>query len=175
MIVSHSRKFIFIKTRKVAGTSLEMVLTRYCGPDDIVTELDDEDERNRLAWIGSGARNFAVPFPELSLKNKLRRVLGVHRKAENDSVHRLSRFKEHDGAARVRALLGAKTFDGYFKFTIVRDPFDRAVSSYAFEKVRQRRCSPNSASKTLGSTCAPCRTRSRELEALRPRRSRAGG
>ena len=37
MIVSHDRRFIFVKTSKTAGTSVEMQLSVFCGPDDIVT------------------------------------------------------------------------------------------------------------------------------------------
>lgn len=39
MIVSHKHRFIFIKTRKTAGTSLEVALSGLCGPEDIVTEV----------------------------------------------------------------------------------------------------------------------------------------
>jgi hypothetical protein len=34
MIISLARKFIFIKTLKTGGTSLEEVLRRHCGKDD---------------------------------------------------------------------------------------------------------------------------------------------
>lgn len=39
MIISHKYKFIFIKTFKTAGTSLEANLSHYCGEDDVVTEI----------------------------------------------------------------------------------------------------------------------------------------
>ncbi len=38
MIISHKHKFIFTKPRKVAGTSVEVALSKYCGEDDIITE-----------------------------------------------------------------------------------------------------------------------------------------
>ncbi len=31
MIISHEHKFIFLKTKKTAGTSVELALTRLCG------------------------------------------------------------------------------------------------------------------------------------------------
>ena len=40
MIVSHRHRFIFIRTMKTAGTSIETFLSRFCGPEDIVTPID---------------------------------------------------------------------------------------------------------------------------------------
>lgn len=37
MIISHKHKFIFVKTRKTAGSSIEKYLYNYLGPDDICT------------------------------------------------------------------------------------------------------------------------------------------
>lgn len=37
MIVSYSKNFIFIKTKKTAGSTVEAVLAAGCGPEDIVT------------------------------------------------------------------------------------------------------------------------------------------
>ena len=40
MIISHRYKFIFIKTHKTAGSSMEMALGPLCGPDDIITSME---------------------------------------------------------------------------------------------------------------------------------------
>lgn len=39
MIISHKHKFIFIKTVKTAGTSIEIFLSQHCGPLDVVTPI----------------------------------------------------------------------------------------------------------------------------------------
>tara|TARA_R110001592_G_scaffold362966_1_gene679064 strand:+ start:864 stop:2381 length:1518 start_codon:yes stop_codon:yes gene_type:complete len=37
MIISYKHKFIFMKTRKTAGSSIQKALIPFCGPDDIIT------------------------------------------------------------------------------------------------------------------------------------------
>ena len=54
MIASFSHKFIFLKTRKVGGTSLEIVLNIWCSP------VTPEDEQLRRE-AGGSARNFRGP------------------------------------------------------------------------------------------------------------------
>ena len=52
MILSWKHKFIFIKGRKVGGTSIEMALSTICGPNDIVTPITPIDEKQRIAQGG---------------------------------------------------------------------------------------------------------------------------
>lgn len=39
MIISHKHRFVFVKTFKTAGTSLEVFLSRHCGDQDVVTPI----------------------------------------------------------------------------------------------------------------------------------------
>jgi hypothetical protein len=47
MIVSHRHRFIFVKTLKTAGTSIEVFLCQHCGPDDVVTPILPHVEPHR--------------------------------------------------------------------------------------------------------------------------------
>ena len=56
MIISHKHRFIFIKTGKTAGTSIETYLSPFCGEEDILTPFGIEEE-GHLARNYSGFRN----------------------------------------------------------------------------------------------------------------------
>ena len=48
-IISYKNKFIFIKGRKIAGTSMELALLKFCGRNDVVGKMADEHYNE---WIG---------------------------------------------------------------------------------------------------------------------------
>jgi hypothetical protein len=62
MIISHKYRTSFIKTAKTAGTSIEMALSRSCGPDDIITPLWKQDEVAKQAMGGRGPQHYLAPF-----------------------------------------------------------------------------------------------------------------
>jgi len=56
VIISHKYRFIFIKTGKTAGTSIETYLSQHCGDDDILTPFGIEEE-GHLARNHTGFKN----------------------------------------------------------------------------------------------------------------------
>jgi len=48
MIISHRFRFIYIKTRKTGGTAIEIALSEFLGPDDVITSspLEGIEARN---------------------------------------------------------------------------------------------------------------------------------
>ena len=76
MIISRKYRFIFIKGVKVAGTSVEIALSKLCRDrEDIVTPITPRDELMRLRANGDGARNYSAdPDAERSYLDMLRRT-----------------------------------------------------------------------------------------------------
>ena len=55
MIVSHRHRFVFLRPRKVAGTSVEVAMSRHCGDDDIITPMGRHQARwDHDAWADLG-------------------------------------------------------------------------------------------------------------------------
>jgi hypothetical protein len=105
VIVSHAHRFVFLKTRKTAGTSVEIALSTICGPDDVITPVTEADERLRAERGGRAPQNYESP--------------PLARKAFN-----------HMPSSMVRQLVGRATWDDYFTFSIERNPWDAVVSLY---------------------------------------------
>ena len=60
MIISHKYKYIFFKTSKTAGTSIEISLSRFCGKDDVITPID---RRSREIRKEVGIFSQIIPAP----------------------------------------------------------------------------------------------------------------
>lgn len=114
---------LFLKPRKVAGTSLEIALSRYAGPDDIITPITGTDEKARRARGFRGAQNYACSLGDIASDPKgLRRVF--------TKLEWPRKYRNHIGAADIRDRIGAEAFDAAFKISIVRNPFDTIVSKF---------------------------------------------
>jgi hypothetical protein len=60
MILSFDKKFLFIKNTKVAGTSIEIALSKALSSEkDIITPISLEDEMIRLKEGGLSSQNWA--------------------------------------------------------------------------------------------------------------------
>lgn len=126
VIVSHKHKFIFLKTRKTAGTSIEMALRPHLGPEDISTAFLAQEE---AAYQGPGPQNNLFPQP----RPRLRTLADYLRHAFRGP----DLINEHANAATVRSLVGEEVWFSYFKFCFERNPWDRQVSFYYFSTKRK--------------------------------------
>lgn len=127
MIVSHRHRFVFVKTRKTAGTSIEVFLSPLCGDGDVLTPVEPPEPGHR-------PRNYRGLFNPISraarrepwLRTARRLLTGV-------------RYYNHMPAALVRERIGAPAWDGYFTFCVERNPWDKVVSMWHMERSRAGR------------------------------------
>ena len=133
MIASFQHSFIFIKTRKTAGTSLEIALGPLCGPRDVVTRLDGIDEIGRMTHGVMQARNFADNQTMAIVKRAL--LLGDIEKTQ--AVLRplpRHRFYNHMPLYEVKQFVPPKFWRSAFKFAVERHPYEKVVS-WAFMRM----------------------------------------
>lgn len=76
MLVSHAHRFIFIKPRKVAGTSIELALSPFLQPGDCATPIEPEEEPLRKAASGVHVGRIKNKLRDHSPLAKAYRVLG---------------------------------------------------------------------------------------------------
>jgi hypothetical protein len=102
MLCSHTKKFIYLKTRRTAGTSVEIFFERFCAPPEQLSGATATKQIISEKGI-VGARGILPIEPE---------------------------FYSHMPASEVRTKLGSEIFDAYFKFCTMRNPFDKIVSHF---------------------------------------------
>lgn len=120
MILSHKHKFIFIKTHKTAGTSIEIALSKICGRRDIITPISMEDEKHRCALGYRGNQNYILRPKLRKRKDLLNLILFRQRRA----------FYNHIPAVQIKELVAREIWDNYYKFCFERNPFDKIISWY---------------------------------------------
>jgi hypothetical protein len=120
VIVNHKYKFIFLKTRKTASTSIEIALSKFCGVHDTITPITGEDELIREALGFPGPQNYKVPLKYYMARDWFRFI----------GKGKCKKYKSHATARFVRGCLPGDMWNSYFKFCFERDPFDKAISRY---------------------------------------------
>ena len=155
-IISYKKNFIFVKSRKTGGTSMEIALSKFCGAEDIIAPIGPfgEDERK--------ARKFLSPQNYINKKKpkKLNTALFKNLIASLIKLLPLTKkiFKfnyppkfffrplflenrlasEHTSLKFLKKTLNNHFYDNSFKFTIVRNPYDQFLSFYHWEIFRKR-------------------------------------
>ena len=103
MLISHGKKFIFLKTAKTAGTSVEIYLEPYCrneGRDPAGATPEHVSEAGVVGYRG--------PDPTGSV------------------------FYNHAPARIIQEAVGPTIWSSYTKITCIRNPFDKVISYFWF-------------------------------------------
>lgn len=123
MIICHEHKFIFIKTQKTASTSLEIALSKYCGPMDVLTPITASDQVYRQELGYQGPMNFKLPFKEYSFIDWMNFVKTGKRK----------KFYNHISCLEIQKHVKENVYKDYYKFCFERNPYDKAISLFFHE------------------------------------------
>jgi hypothetical protein len=106
MLISHSKKFIFLKTVKTAGTTVEIFFEEWCRPYE-------------MKYVEGGEWTSAIVSTE--------GIVG----ARGENVKN-EKYYNHQTAKEIREEFGTDIWNNYFKFSIVRNPYDELISRFWF-------------------------------------------
>ena len=104
MLISHRHQFIYTKTVKTAGTSVESYFERFCVADGEWQPLHLREASETTAGI-----------------------IGYRGSEPLDG----RRWYNHMPAAQIKAQIGDDIWNRYFKFCVIRNPFEKALSAFA--------------------------------------------
>jgi hypothetical protein len=126
MILSHKYQFIFVRTQKTAGSSVEISLSRYCGEDDILAPMDPVAEEQRRQ-LNVYPRNYLVPLSKYRGKEWLRLLRGWRLK-----------YWDHMSAKHIKRFVGDDIYNSYYKFCFERNPWDKVISYFYWENRKNK-------------------------------------
>lgn len=106
MIISHKHKFIFIHVHRTGGTSIANSLLSFLGESDEVY-------------------GYTRQFEKISETNRQKNI------QENSNEQGKNLWK-HSNPKYIKQKIGAKKWNEYFKFVVVRNPLDIHFSNYHY-------------------------------------------
>lgn len=120
MLISHKHKFIFIKNTKTGSSSLQTLLGEYCWPDEVEYHFVDHDDIQHKGIVKS---------------DEVRENFKKYQENKNGILGYGSETKwtSHLTAKEIKEYIGDEKFNDYFKFSVVRNPYNKVLSKYFWD------------------------------------------
>lgn len=97
-------------------------MSKFCGDHDIITPISQEDEKIRQDLGYRGPQNYLVPMYDLRVRDIGKLLLKKEK--------RKLKFYNHISAKLIRARIGKRVWNSYYKFCYERNPWKRFISLY---------------------------------------------
>lgn len=105
MLISHKHQFIYTKTAKTAGTSVESYFERFCMAEGEWSQSHGRDEYQSE----TGVIGYRGPErPEGTL------------------------WFNHMSAREIKDLIGVDVWEDYYKFCVIRNPYEKCISAFYY-------------------------------------------
>ena len=133
MIISHKHKFIFIHCRKTAGSSITTSLARYLGNDDLQSSAIIDGARQKIYPPRRVIKEALLSMPPDILLSVLMCRRSFWRAVSKSIKIRYSRSfggqTSHPTALAIASAFPTE-WESYFKFCVVRNPWQKTLSDY---------------------------------------------
>ena len=137
MIISESNQFVFIKGRKVAGTSVEAGLASLCNSKDILTPIMPNDEVVRLEKTRLMAQNYGADPDELKAYERTIRQIKQSAEVQWSEIRKpRGRYQGHMPLKQIEDCYGAIP-RAWTIIAITRCPYEQALSRIKHKASRQ--------------------------------------
>ena len=120
MIISFKYKFIFIKNYKTAGSSIESYLYNFLTNKDIFAQTEDHKGIN--CWGNFNPKSLMENFGEKKVKKVINSKMAF--------FPHMPIWLVKERLEQLEKKLNYEIFNNFYKFAVIRNPFDVVVSAY---------------------------------------------
>lgn len=149
-IVCNKYKFIHIHNQKTGGSSLEVVLSKFCDENDILSsefdqlrkQMNYQTEVNNLAGYKVKIRPGTLRKVAINSREFIRRISQstlFDKVSPLDFyypilIHPINKLGRHASIDKIKSVVSEDTWNKYYKFTVIREPVSQLLSLYYYRK-----------------------------------------